>query len=318
MGADAGLPSLGFIGLGAMGGPMVARLLQAGYRLTAFDIDADRLDACVAAGAARGASSADVVARSDAVLTSLRSSAIWAEVAETELVPNVREGQIFIDLGTVAPPETRRLAPAFAAKGAALLDVPVSGGPGGSKSGTLRMFAGGDEAAYWRCRPILEVLGDPERVVYCGPSGCGQVAKGVNQLAMGLADAAYLEALAFGVRAGIDPEALGQSVGGEGGWRAHFAHLARRVAEGTAESCWVKYPEFPYFLAEAAERGQPLPITEALKAFLDAGDVSHLDNMRRPTASLWHELMTRDAPPRLNGSDRSTRPAPPPPSGVSS
>jgi len=295
--SDPALPSLGFIGLGAMGGAMAPNLLAAGYCLTAFDIDAERLDTCVAAGAARGESSADVVARSDVVLTSLRSSAIWAEVAEGELVPNAREGQIFIDLGTVAPPETRRLATAFAAKGAALLDVPVSGGPGGSKSGTLRMFAGGDREVYERCRPILEVLGDPERVVYCGPGGCGQVAKGVNQLAMGLADAAYLEAIAFGVRAGINPDALRQSVGGEGGWRGHFAHLARRVAQGTAESCWVKYPEFPYFLAEAAERGQPLPITEALKAFLDAGDLSHHDNMRRPTASLWHELNARSTPP---------------------
>ncbi|MFC1805469.1 NAD(P)-dependent oxidoreductase [Planctomycetota bacterium] len=287
------LPTLGFIGLGAMGGPMAANLLRAGYPLTAFDIDAARLDACVEAGAARGESSADVVQRSDVVLTSLRSSAIWAEVAEAELVPNAREGQVFIDLGTVAPPETRRLAAAFAERGASLLDVPVSGGPGGSSTGTLRMFAGGDEAVYEQCRPILEVLGDPQRIVYCGPSGAGQVAKGVNQLAMGLAAAAYLEALAFGVRAGIDPEALRQAIGGDGGWRGHFAHLARRVADGTAEQCWVKFPELPYFLAEAAERGHPLPLTEALHDFLAAGDVSCHDNMRRPTASFWHEVVTR-------------------------
>ena len=196
--SEAVLPALGFIGLGAMGGPMARNLLAAGYALTGFDIDADRLDATVEAGAACGDSAADVVQRSEVVLTSLRSSAVWVEVAEAALVPNAREGQAFIDLGTVAPPETRRLAAAFAERGASLLDVPVSGGPGGSTSGTLRMFAGGDRAVYERCRPILEVLGDPERVVYMGPSGAGQVAKGVNQLAMGLADAAYLEAIALG------------------------------------------------------------------------------------------------------------------------
>jgi len=227
------------------------------------------------------------------VLASLRSSAVWVEVAEGALVPNAREGQVFIDLGTVAPPETRRLAQAFAERGGSLLDVPVSGGPGGSASGTLRMFAGGERAVYERCRPILEVLGDPERVVYMGPSGAGQAAKGVNQLAMGLADAAYLEALAFGVRAGIDPEALARAIGGDEGWRSHFAGLARRVAEGTAEQCWVKFPELLYFLAESADRGQPMPLTEALHAFLAAGDVSCRDNMGRPTVSFWREAMSR-------------------------
>ena len=92
MSTGSALPELGFIGLGAMGGAMAPNLLAAGYRLVVFDIDAERLETCVAAGAARGASSADVVARSDVVLTSLRSSAIWAEVAEAELVPNARAG----------------------------------------------------------------------------------------------------------------------------------------------------------------------------------------------------------------------------------
>ncbi|MFW6162938.1 MAG: NAD(P)-dependent oxidoreductase [Planctomycetota bacterium] len=292
--ADDGLPTLGFIGLGAMGGPMAANLLAAGYPLTAFDIAADRLDAAVEAGAARGESAAAVVARGEIVLTSLRSSAVWVEVAEGELIPNAREGQVFIDLGTVAPPATRRLAAAFAAKGASLLDVPVSGGPGGSASGTLRMFAGGHRAVYDRCWPLLEVLGDPERIVYMGPSGAGQVAKGVNQLAMGLADAAYLEALAFGVRAGIDPEALAQAVGGDEGWRGHFARLAKRVARGEGESCYVKFPELPYFLAEAAERGQPMPLMEALHIFCSAVEPYSHDNMRRPTVALWRELMTRE------------------------
>jgi len=287
------LPDLGFIGLGAMGGPMARNLAKAGYRVAAFDLVADRIAACTEAGATPAGSSADVVRRSDVVLTSLRSSAIFVEVAESELVPNAREGQVFIDLGTTEAPETRRLAAAFAARGAALLDVPVSGGAGGSESGTLRMFAGGDEAVYRRCRPILEVLGDPERIVYCGPSGCGQVVKGVNQLAMGLADAAYLEAIAFGVRGGAALDAIRRGVGGEEGWRGHFAYLVGRVAGATAESCWVKFPELPYFLAEARDRGFELPLTEALHDFLGAGELDCRDNMGRPTASFWREVTTR-------------------------
>jgi len=103
--------------------------------------------------------------------------------------------------------------------------------------------------------------------------------------AMGLGDAAYLEAIAFGVRAGADLEAMIKAVGDESGWRGHFARLARRVKAGTAEECWVKFPELPYFLREAREKGFPLALTTALYEFCD--------NMGRPTASFWHELMTR-------------------------
>ena len=289
-------PRLGFIGLGAMGGPMARNLMRAGYPLAAFDIDAERLAACVAAGAAAAENAEDAVRRADVVLTSLRSSAIFVEVAEQALVPSARAGQVFIDLGTTEAAQTRRLAAAFAARGAALLDAPVSGGPGGSASGTLRMFVGGDRAVADRLQPLLEVLGDPARIVYCGPSGCGQIVKGVNQLAMGLADAAYLEAIALGVRAGIDPEAIRVGVGGDDDWRGHFASLAKRVADGRGESVVVKFPELPYFLSEAAEQHVLLPLTRALYEFCTAGDVSFRDNMGRPTVSFWRELLTRPAP----------------------
>ena len=83
------------------------------------------------------------------------------------------------------------------------------------------------------------------------------------------------------------------AVGDESGWRGHFARLARRVKAGTAEECWVKFPELPYFLREAREKGFPLPLTTALYEFCGAGEIDRCDNMGRPTASFWHELMTR-------------------------
>ncbi len=111
--------------------------------------------------------------------------------------------------------------------------------------------------------------------------------------AMGLGDAAYLGAIAFGVRAGADLEAMIKAVGNESGWRGHFAHLARRVKAGTAEKCWVKFPELPHFLREAREKGFPVPLTTALYDFCRAGGIDRRDNMGRPSASFWHELMTR-------------------------
>jgi 3-hydroxyisobutyrate dehydrogenase-like beta-hydroxyacid dehydrogenase len=286
--------NLGFLGLGAMGGPMARNLIGAGYDLIVYDPAPERLALCVEHGATAGCCVKGVVEAAEVVLTSLRTSAMWVEVAGTELVPNAHEGQVFIDLGTVAPPETRRVAELFAARGATLLDVPVSGGPGGSASGTLRMFAGGDRAAFERCLGLLEVLGDAEHIVYCGPSGAGQVVKGVNQLAMGLGAAAWLESLAFGVRCGVDPAAMKQAVGGHGGWRGEFAAVCDKVIAGEGHGIWVKFPELRYFLAEAAEQGFELPLTAALQAFLEVFAPDRRDNMGRPTVSFWEQLTGRD------------------------
>ncbi len=99
---------------------------------------------------------------------------------------------------------------------------------------------------------------------------------------------------ALGVRAGVDPAAIRQAVGGDEGWRGHFGMLAGRAADGKAEHSWVKFPELPYFLSEAAERRTPLPLTQALFDFCDAGDKSYADKMGRETVSFWRELMTRN------------------------
>ena len=287
------LPVLGFIGLGAMGGPMACNLSKAGYDLYAYDVRSEAVAACVAAGATAVESAEAVAPHSDVVLISLPTSAIFVEVAETVLLSQARPQQIFIDLGTTTAAETRRLATAFAEKGAVLIDAPLSGGSQGAEAGTLHIFIGGDERAVTACRPILEVLGDPDRVVYCGPSGSGQVVKGVNQLAMGLGAAAYLEAVAFGVRAGVDPTAISQAVGGASGWRADVDQITRRVGAGTAEGVYVKFPELPYFLDEAQAQGFELPLTEALFAFCDVAPREWRDNMNRPTVSFWHELLHR-------------------------
>ena len=183
------LPTLGFVGLGEMGGPMARNLLAAGYALIGYDLDGERLAGAADAGAMIGDSPADVVAKCDVILTSLPSSGSFVQVAEQEILPSVRSGQIMIDFGTVSSPETRRLAALFAEKGVDLLDVPVSGGGGGAQRAKLFMFAGGKKETVERCRPILETVGGSEDLTYCGPAGAGQAVKGVNQLMMGLGNA---------------------------------------------------------------------------------------------------------------------------------
>ncbi len=288
------LPRIGFIGLGNMGGKMAKNLHNAGYPLIGYDIDAEKCAALAATGATAGKGTIEVVKNSDIVMTSLRSSDVFCSVAEEYFIPNARDGQVFIDLGTTEVERTRNLATALAEKGATLIDAPVSGGPNDSETGTLRIFVGGEASAVEKCRSILEILGESKYVVYCGPIGSGQIVKGVNQLAMGLGAAAYMEAMAFGVCAGVDPVAIRNVVGMGSGWRGEFDRIAKRIVDGTGKKLVVKYPELPYFLAAAEASGFEIPLTKALYEFCKKGDYEMFDNMNRPSRSFWHEL-TKDS-----------------------
>ena len=286
--------TIGFIGLGNMGGRMAKNLHNAGYPLMGYDIDAAKCEALAATGATVGKHTIEVVRNSDVIMTSLRSSDIFCSVAEQHFIPNAREGHVFIDLGTTEVEKTRDIATVLDAKGATLIDAPVSGGPRGSETGTLRIFVGGDAAVVERCRPILEVLGEPKYVVYCGPSGSGQIVKGVNQLAMGLGAAAYMEAMAYGVCAGVDPTAIREAVGMGDGWRGQFDGIAKRIIDGDGKTLVVKYPELPYFLAAAEAAGFEVPLTEALYEFCRNENYEMFDNMNRPSRSFWRTL-TKDS-----------------------
>ena len=284
------LPTIGFIGLGNMGGRMAKNLHKAGYPLIGYDIDAAKCTALAAAGAPAAEDTTEVLKNSDVVMTSLRSSDIFCSVAEQHLIPNAREGHVFIDLGTTEVEKTLDIAMAFAEIGATLIDAPVSGVPHGSETGTLRIFVGGDAAVVEECRPILEVIGEPKYVVYCGPSGSGQIVKGVNQLAMGLGDAAFMEAMAFGVCAGVDPTAIREAVGLGEGWRGQFDRIAKRIIDGEGGTLVVKYPELPYFLAAAEASGFEIPLSEALYEFCKKESYEMFDNMNRPSRSFWRTL----------------------------
>jgi 3-hydroxyisobutyrate dehydrogenase-like beta-hydroxyacid dehydrogenase len=285
-----GSPRIGFIGVGAMGGPMARNLARAGYPVLAHDIVPDRVSVCRAAGVESADSTVEVVGRTGIVFTSLPSSDSFIRVAEEALLPNASTGQVFVDLGTAVPHEARRIGAELAGKGAALLDVPVSGGPDGAERGSLFMFAGGERAVFERCLPLLEVLG--EHVTYCGPRGAGQVMKGVNQLAMGLGAAAYMEAVGFGVLAGLDAGTVADAMGDGEGWRRQVARTAERVADGGGEGIGVKFRELPYFLDEAEQLGFELPLTRVLREFCGAGERVVVDD-NRPAPSFWRELMEK-------------------------
>jgi 2-hydroxy-3-oxopropionate reductase len=283
------LPTIGWIGLGEMGAPITRNLVAKGALVHGYDLDPDRLAASAADGVQPVDSIAALFEVCEVIFTSLPSSEIFVRVAENDILPHVRPGQIVVDTGTVIPAETRRLAVLFAERGVSLIDSPLSGGAYGAQRSDLFMFVGGDPSVFGTIRPILAMIGGSDRITYCGPAGAGQVVKGVNQMMMGLANAAYLEAIAFGVRAGVEADILVKALGNEGRLRADFHAIAQEVAHGDPLKVGVKFRELPYFLEEAQLTGFDMPLTEILYQYLAEKERVTMDD-HRLAPSFWHEL----------------------------
>jgi 2-hydroxy-3-oxopropionate reductase len=199
--------TVGFIGLGLMGKPMAKNLLKAGYPLIVHSRSAPPVDEVVAAGARRAASPADVARAASRIITMLPDSPDVERVLEGAdgVFSSIQRGTILIDMSSIKPATARRLAGRAASLGATMLDAPVSGGEIGAVSGTLSIMVGGDAAAFADVKPILDAMGNPERVVRIGESGAGQVCKLCNQMVLGATIAAVGEAFALARKASVDP-----------------------------------------------------------------------------------------------------------------
>jgi 3-hydroxyisobutyrate dehydrogenase len=288
-----GQTSIGFIGLGAMGGGMAGNLLKAGYPLIVHDLDPAKVQACVDAGATAATDCRDLLTRCNHILISVSDSDALVALADVYLLPHARPRQTFIDLTTVKVSEARRLAEAFAQRNAVYLDAPISGGARGAADGTIWIFAGGPRETFDAVHPLLATLG--KHITYCGKSGMGQVVKGVNQLAMGLGEAAYMEAVAFGVMLGADPATIRDAVGGEEGWRQHVKRAAQRVIDQSAKNVGIKHDQLPYFLEEIERIGFDLPISRALHVFCEPGERT-VKEANRWSPSFWTELLKQKSP----------------------
>ena len=161
MSADADRkPAIGFIGLGIMGKPMAKNLLAAGYPLVVLNRSRAPVDELVALGAAAGTTPSEVASRSDVVITMLPDSPDVEAVAlgTDGIAAGIKDGALWIDMSTIAPATTKRVAAELAKKGADSLDAPVSGGEKGAIDAALSIMAGGSEAAFARAKPIFEAL----------------------------------------------------------------------------------------------------------------------------------------------------------------
>jgi 2-hydroxy-3-oxopropionate reductase len=203
---------LGFIGLGIMGRPMLKNLLKAGHSVIAYSRNPKTLDACVADGAERAASNRDVGARAPIVFTMLPDGPEVEEVVlgDSGILEGCESGSLIVDMSSISPLVSQKIAAACAARNVDFLDAPVSGGEPKAIEGTLAFMVGGSEKMFRKAEPLLQCMGSS--VTLTGPVGAGNVTKLANQIMVACNIAAMGEALALSTRCGLDPEVVVNAV----------------------------------------------------------------------------------------------------------
>ena len=217
---------VGFIGIGTMGSHMALNVRAKGYDVTVHDMREAAAGPHLKAGCKWANSAREIAETSDVVFTSLPGPKEVQLVGE-ELLAGMRKGTAWFDLSTNSPTVVRKISERLAAKGIAMLDAPVSGGPSGAKSGKLALWVSGDKAAFDKHKAVLDAIGD--QAIHIGPVGAGTIAKLVHNCAGYAILAVQAEVFTMGVKAGIEPLALWSAVRqGAFGRRRSFDRLAEQ------------------------------------------------------------------------------------------
>jgi len=205
---------ISFVGLGHMGGPMSRRLAEAGVDLTVFDLDSGRATPALAHGARLAATAEDAARDAGVLITMLPTPGAVEDVmlGTGRALSALPAGALWIDMSTSSPDVAERVRARGSQNGLRALDAPVAGMSAGADAGTLEIFVGGAAADVAEARPILEHLGDPERIFHVGGNGAGYVVKLMLNLLWFDQLVAIAEVLAIGTRAGVDLEVLHRSL----------------------------------------------------------------------------------------------------------
>src|SRR5438132_1758155 len=229
---------IGFIGTGTMGLPMVANLVTKGFTVTAYDVVPAALDAAVARGAARAGSPKEAAAAGELVITMLPSSGNVeaAYLGAGGIVEGIAAGRLCVDMSTIDPGTSQRVAARLKERGLRFLDAPVSGGVGGAEAGTLAIMVGGAAADLEEARPVLAAMGG--NIIHVGAVGAGEVAKLCNNLISGTVAVAVSEAFRIGEAFGIDPQILTSVIAKSSGatWVMEHMHPVPGIVDDAASS----------------------------------------------------------------------------------
>jgi 2-hydroxy-3-oxopropionate reductase len=264
---------LGFIGFGAMGGPMAEHLLRAGHALSVWSRRPESAAALVAQGALWRATPAELARHVDVVCTNVTGSADVEGLAfgPDGLAAGFAPGGLHVDFSTIAPSVARRIARRHAAAGVDFVDAPVSGGSVGARNAALAIMWGGNSALATRLQPIFEVLG--KTIVHVGGSGAGQVAKACNQMVMVAAIEAAAEAARLAAAAGVDfAKVRAAMLHGSAGSRVLDVFGGRMAVRDHVPGVEARlhHKDFALLMDEATKLGVPLPISSAVGQQLNA------------------------------------------------
>lgn len=277
-------PKIGFIGLGIMGLPMAKNLLKAGYPLVVHNRSREPVRELVAAGVEEAFSPQEIARRSQVMITMLPDSPDVELVAlgADGLIEGVSEGDIYVDMSTIAPSVAVKVAEAMAQKGVKCLDAPVSGGDVGAVNATLSIMVGGDEETFNEVLPIFDVLG--KTITLCGPNGAGQTVKACNQIQVALNIVGMAEALVLGTKAGVDPGIILEVLSGGYAQSRVMDVRGPRVVRGDFQPGFKSrfhFKDLNIIMKSGNDYGVPLPVTslvhELFAAMLAAGrgDLDH-------------------------------------------
>ncbi|WP_329491890.1 3-hydroxyisobutyrate dehydrogenase [Kitasatospora sp. NBC_01246] len=197
--------SIGFIGLGNMGGPMAANLVKAGHRVTGYDLVPEALRHAEEVGVRPARSAAEAVREADVVISMLPAGR-HVLAAYAELLPAARPGTLFVDCSTIDVADARAVHDLAVDAGHRVVDAPVSGGVVGATAASLTFMVGAEKEHFESARPVLEAMG--RKVVHCGAPGAGQAAKICNNMILGISMIAVSEAFVLGESLGLSHQAL--------------------------------------------------------------------------------------------------------------
>lgn len=270
---------VGFIGLGVMGKPMAMNLIRAGFTLIVWNRTRSKMNDLLKMGATGAESPRDVAERSDVIITMVSDSPDVEAVVlgKDGVIEGASKGQLVIDMSTISPEATRRIAAALAEKGVGMLDAPVSGGEIGAREGTLSIMVGGHRERFEEAQPILKAMG--KRITYMGGSGMGQMAKLCNQVICTLNIQAVCEGLMLGAAGGLDLNGLLDVVtaGAANSWQ--LSNLGpKMVRRDFAPGFRIRHQlkDIRLALAAAAELKLPLPATGLVQQVFRAAEAGGL------------------------------------------
>jgi 2-hydroxy-3-oxopropionate reductase len=267
-----------------MGKPMAGHLLKAGHALTVHNRSRGAVDELTAGGATAAKSPAEVARASTIVITMLPDTPDVERVlmGPDGVVAAMARGTVVVDMSSISPSATERFAKVIAENGGSMLDAPVSGGEIGAINAALSIMVGGDEATFHRMKPVLDKMGNPERVVYIGRSGAGQICKICNQIAIGGALAGVSEAFALARKAGVDAARVRQALlGGFAASRVLEVHGERMLIDNYKPGFRAKLYQKDLRLANeaAAANGVAMPATAIVAQLLNALIASGGENL---------------------------------------